>query len=369
MLVRAINPQLLPLAWAATHVALPAMSTAAVQAGLYNSGKLDMYLVQERARGLMRPLLHPTLQQQSAGFAAKAAFAHDSDEEAITTSTDKISAAKMSAAKLAEDIKQRQQLGEAGSAATAASSSWLPHDVRMAMRTHAYPTAYLEAVSSKHLPPEKLHQQLALRAVLTMRASFDLVTGYRHGKAMPEGHWLRRIIFLETVAGVPGMVGGMLRHLRSLRLMQRDNGWTNTLLEEAENERMHLLTFMEMRQPGVVFRGMVIAAQAVFFSAFAASYMINPKFCHAFVGYLEEEAVKTYTQALQEIDAGRLWPGKPAPPIACYYWGLPEGASMRQLVLAVRADEAHHSHVNHTFARLPQDGPNPFDKKDSDLVP
>eukprot|EP00882_Tetradesmus_deserticola_P012847 GHRQ01013615.1.p1 GENE.GHRQ01013615.1~~GHRQ01013615.1.p1 ORF type:complete len:219 (+),score=83.84 GHRQ01013615.1:210-866(+) len=142
-----------------------------------------------------------------------------------------------------------------------------------------------------------------------------------------------------------------------------------TMLTRQHPAHRHLLPCLPACLPGVVFRGMVIAAQAVFFSAFAASYMINPKFCHAFVGYLEEEAVKTYTQALQEIDAGRLWPGKPAPPIACYYWGLPEGASMRQLVLAVRADEAHHSHVNHTFARLPQDGPNPFDKKDSHLVP
>ena len=48
------------------------------------------------------------------------------------------------------------------------------------------------------------------------------------------------------MAGVPGMVGGMMRHLRSLRTMQRDKGWIHTLLEEAENERMHLLTFMDM---------------------------------------------------------------------------------------------------------------------------
>ena len=60
---------------------------------------------------------------------------------------------------------------------------------------------------------------------------------------------MTRFLFLETVAGVPGMVGAMLRHLRSLRTMRRDNGWINTLLEEAENERMHLLTFMQMKNP------------------------------------------------------------------------------------------------------------------------
>lgn len=62
-------------------------------------------------------------------------------------------------------------------------------------------------------------------------------------------------------AGVPGMVGGMLRHMRSLRSMRRDNGWIHTLLEEAENERMHLLTFLQLRQPGLLFRGMVLLSQ------------------------------------------------------------------------------------------------------------
>lgn len=57
------------------------------------------------------------------------------------------------------------------------------------------------------------------------------------------------------------MVGGMLRHMRSLRSMKRDNGWIHTLLEEAENERMHLLTFLELRKPGFMFRGMVLLSQ------------------------------------------------------------------------------------------------------------
>lgn len=63
--------------------------------------------------------------------------------------------------------------------------------------------------------------------------------------------------------GVPGMVGGMLRHMQSLRAMRRDNGWIHTLLEEAENERMHLLTFLSLRQPGVLFRAAVLVAQVL----------------------------------------------------------------------------------------------------------
>jgi hypothetical protein len=62
---------------------------------------------------------------------------------------------------------------------------------------------------------------------------FDWFTNYtdRVG-VMTEQQWLNRIVFLETVAGVPGFVGGMARHMRSLRFMRRDNGWIRTLLEE-----------------------------------------------------------------------------------------------------------------------------------------
>lgn len=75
---------------------------------------------------------------------------------------------------------------------------------------------------------------VALGTVRVFRWCMDLATGYRHpepGQPLPakfqmnEKKWLARFIFLESVAGVPGMVGGMLRHLRSLRRMKRDNGW------------------------------------------------------------------------------------------------------------------------------------------------
>ena len=45
---------------------------------------------------------------------------------------------------------------------------------------------------------------------------------------------------------------------------------------------------------------------------------------------------------------------------SCRYWRLKENATIRDLVLAVRADEACHSHVNHTFAGMRSDEMNPF---------
>ncbi|CAG9463180.1 unnamed protein product [Pedinophyceae sp. YPF-701] len=224
-----------------------------------------------------------------------------------------------------------------------------------------YSREYVESVTPSHRPPKTLHEKAALLMVTASRTVFDKVTGY--GPNMTEEKWLRRMIFLETVAGVPGMIGGMVRHLRSLRLMKRDRGWIHTLLEEAENERMHLLTFLRLRKPGRLFRANVVLAQGLMCNAYFLLYLMSPKYCHAFVGYLEEEAVKTYTHALHDIDAGRLpgWtePGS-APEVARAYWKLPEDASMRDVILNVRADELCHSTVNFTLSEVPACAPNPF---------
>ncbi|KAK9813159.1 hypothetical protein WJX72_009972 [[Myrmecia] bisecta] len=223
-----------------------------------------------------------------------------------------------------------------------------------------YTKDYVESVVPKHKPPQLLRERIGYRVCQFARTSFDYFTGY--GPNMDEKKFLRRFIFLETIAGVPGMVGGMLRHLQSLRLMRRDNGWIHTLLEEAENERMHLLTFLKLREPKWLFRMTVLGAQGVFCNIYFLSYILSPRVCHAFVGYLEEEAVRTYTHAIQDLEAGKLpkWTNMPAPDIAIDYWKLGKDANMRDLLLAVRADEACHSHVNHTFSDIKPDERNPF---------
>ena len=93
---------------------------------------------------------------------------------------------------------------------------------------------------------------------------------------MTEKAWMLRIIFLETLAGVPGMVGGMCRHLKSLRKLEKEGRWIETLLEEAENERMHLMTFMQIKKPGLLTRMAVVGAQGVFCNAFFLAYLMYP---------------------------------------------------------------------------------------------
>lgn len=216
-------------------------------------------------------------------------------------------------------------------------------------------------VQITHEKPEKFVDKLAYRSVQVLRGVFDTLSLY-HFVELDENRWLNRIIMLETIAGVPGMIGAMSRHFHSLRKLTRDNGWIHTLLEEAENERMHLMTALEMKKPGIIFRGTILLAQGIFVNLFFLAYVMSPRFCHRFVGYLEEEAVKTYTHCLECIDSGKLplWENLLAPKIAVNYWKLPEGSTMRDVILVIRADEAHHRVVNHTLSSLPLCAQNPF---------
>lgn len=158
-----------------------------------------------------------------------------------------------------------------------------------------------------------------------------------------------RAVVLETVAGVPGMVGGMVRHMRSLRRLEDDREWIHTLLCEAENERMHLMTFIEIARPNWLERVIILVAQGVFFTSFLALYVLSGRTAHRLVGYFEEEAVYSYTEYLAEVDSGRI-DNIPAPRIAIDYWQLPPDARLRDVIIAVRADEASHRDVNHGFA-------------------
>jgi len=121
------------------------------------------------------------------------------------------------------------------------------------------------------------------------------------------------------------------------------------LLDEAENERMHLLTFIHIAKPTTFERVLIIIAQGIFYNAFFLLYLLSSKTAHRIVGYLEEEAVYSYTEYLQGVDSGQ-YENVPAPQLAIDYWQLPQDARLREVIIAVRADEAKHRDVNHGFS-------------------
>ena len=191
-----------------------------------------------------------------------------------------------------------------------------------------------------HHPPNGFSDRFALGFTKLLRFCADTFFAKKYG---------HRAIVLETVAAVPGMVGAMFQHLHALRWMRDDEGWIRTLMEEAENERMHLMTFIEIAKPTWFERMVILLAQAVFIVGFSILYLVSSRTAHRVVGYFEEEAVTSYTLYLQEIDEGRS-PNVPAPAIAKHYWKMADDATLRDVVLIVRQDEAHHRDVNHGFA-------------------
>eukprot|EP00094_Tigriopus_californicus_P006317 TCALIF_06082-PA protein Name:"Similar to AOX1 Alternative oxidase, mitochondrial (Venturia inaequalis)" AED:0.21 eAED:0.22 QI:537/0/0.5/1/1/1/2/0/284 len=167
----------------------------------------------------------------------------------------------------------------------------------------------VKSVEITHRSPDGVSDKAAYYCVMLLRKSFDLASGYtigNHFKMLDERSILIRCIFLETVAG---------------------RG--NKSREKYEEGYHHLFRVPDR-----------------------------------FVGYLEEQAVVTYTHILEEIDAGRLpmWKTLPAPELAIKYWRLPEDAKMREVILAIRADEAHHRLVNHTLGSMDLKSDNPFEK-------
>ena len=204
-------------------------------------------------------------------------------------------------------------------------------------RTETTPTPQTAIL---HRAPEDVGDRVALGFVKALRFVADRFFSGRYG---------HRAVVLETVAAVPGMVGGLLQHLKALRHIRDDEGWIRELLDEAENERMHLMTFVQIAKPSVAERLLIMLTQAVFYNFYFFLYLFWPKTAHRVVGYFEEEAVTSYTHYLEEIDAGRH-ENLPAPQLAIDYWRLPADARLREVVLAVREDEAGHRDRNHGFA-------------------
>jgi hypothetical protein len=85
-------------------------------------------------------------------------------------------------------------------------------------------TEDLEAISIRlgsHYAPRSVGDHVAYNLTKLLRLPTDLFFKKKY---------IHRAMLLETVAAVPGMVAGMLRHLTSLRQMKHDGGWIHHLL-------------------------------------------------------------------------------------------------------------------------------------------
>ena len=194
----------------------------------------------------------------------------------------------------------------------------------------------------RHHKPQNINDRIALTFTKFLRLLADTFFKKKYG---------HRAVVLETVAAVPGMVAGMLLHLKSLRKMQDDKGWIKILLDEAANERMHLMPFIEIAKPTFFERIIIMMAQFIFILMYLFIYIISQKTAHRIVGYFEEEAVISYTEYLKEIEEGKIENIK-APEIAINYWNLPLNSRLKDVIEVIRDDEAGHRDVNHSFANI-----------------
>ena len=159
-----------------------------------------------------------------------------------------------------------------------------------------------------------------------------------------------RAVVLETVAGVPGMVAGVWMHFKSLRAMKAGYGeQIREMLAEAENERMHLMFFIEIAKPNMLERFLVLSAQVLFGLFYLFMYVFFTRTAHRMIGYFEDEAVRSYTEYLELVESGKV-ENTPAPHLAISYYKLGTDAKLSDLIRCVRADEQHHSEINHEYA-------------------
>jgi ubiquinol oxidase len=114
----------------------------------------------------------------------------------------------------------------------------------------------------QHYAPQSFRDRAAYAFVKFLRFFADMFFSKRYG---------HRAVMLETVAAVPGMVGGALQHLRALRRLESDQGWIRTLIGEAENERMHLMTFIKIPPPSCFEQLLIVPVQRRFYHFYFSS--------------------------------------------------------------------------------------------------
>jgi len=247
--------------------------------------------------------------------------------------------------------------------------TWRPNTPKYELRldTEDYHMAHpiwdqseINTIQTTHYEPKTRVDRRALFLARRIRGFFDYVSGYKPGEVDEHGY-LKRMICIEAMSAIPGMIGGMIRHINSLALMRVDNGWIHHMLQQSENERQHLFTFLDLQKPGILARAGLLAAQAIMIMLYSVLYFCSPKTGHRMIGYLREESIKVYSNCIKDLDEGKLvkWKDMKSPGPAAEYWALGENAKFRDVLACIRADEVMHREINHHFADMNPDDPMP----------
>eukprot|EP00347_Sterkiella_histriomuscorum_P005191 403357544 len=211
----------------------------------------------------------------------------------------------------------------------------------------------IQDVKFTHREPHNFRDKFALRWIGGLRLFVDALTG-KDAQKRDAKTWFNRMVLLESIAPIPGLVVGTAKYFKNLKDMKTDRALVHFMLEESENERTHLYLWLNYQKPKFISRMGIAFKQIAFWNVFFLTYIFSPYVCHRFMGYLEEEAIYNYTMFLKQIDNGNLkeLQNEPAPKLAKDYYNLPEDAKFRDMLLALRADEVVHREFNHYFCEL-----------------
>jgi len=191
----------------------------------------------------------------------------------------------------------------------------------------------------RHHEPETLSDRFAASAERLLTAIAGGF-GRRYGS---------RVVVLETIAAVPAMVSASLLHLQCLRQLIDDRGWVRTFMDEAENQRAHLMAFVAIQRPSWGERWLIAIGQGIFYNAYFLLSLISSRSAHRLAGYLAERSVRDYSDYLALLQSGQETNG-PAPETAVAYWNLAPDARLSDMIIAMREDEAIHRDIHHAFA-------------------
>ncbi len=192
----------------------------------------------------------------------------------------------------------------------------------------------------RHHTPETLSDRFAATAERLLTATVGALFGRRYGD---------QVIVLETIAAVPAMVAASLLHLKCLRQLIDDRGWVRTFMDEAENQRAHLMAFVAIARPSWGERLLIVLGQGIFYNTYFLLSLVSARTAHRLAGYLAERSVQGYSAYLARIESGEL-ENRAAPENAVAYWNLPPGAQVSDMIIAMREDEAIHRDIHHAFA-------------------
>lgn len=223
-----------------------------------------------------------------------------------------------------------------------------------------YSPEYLKSVTPEHRTPTRWFEVAAWWWHVAARTLLSLLTlSWVSTAQLTPTAVAYRIGAFASVGLAGGVAGATHLHARSMILNASDNGWVHTLLGMAENSRMHGMIIGHMERPNVFARLVFLGFQAVAYFQMLVIGMLFPSVAQAYAGYRAEEQTFNYSQALRMVDMGR-WPAKVAPEVARNYYGLRDGATMRDVFWRMRADDACNKHIAFVLASVPVGGRNPF---------